>query len=100
MRIALWRCLWGVSRSDSSHLSITGLNGSSFDLDPTRSGGLGEQSSNSAYFLTVCLDTPTSSAIRRQETPCASRILICCCTGADTVMFLSFPGKQLPTTGI
>ena len=90
----------GINRSDSNHLSITGLNGSGFDFDFACSGGLGEQSSNSAYFPAVCLDTPTSLAIRRQETPCASRILICRRTGVDTVMFLSSPGKTTTNQGI
>ena len=83
-----------MNRSASSHLSISGLYGSSFDLDSARTGGLGEQSSNCAYLRTVCRDTPTSLAIRRQETPRASRILIRCCMGVGTV--ISFPSREKP----
>lgn len=100
MRIALWRCLRGINRSASSHLSITGLNGSSFDPEPARSGGLGEQSSSDAYFPAVCLDTPTSLAIRRQETPCAPGNPDMLLHGRRHRHVLSFPGKPLPIPGI
>ena len=83
-----------MNRSVSSHLSISGLYGSSFDFVSTRAGGVGEQSSNCAYLRTVCRDTPTSLAIRRQETPRASRILIRCCMGVYTVMSFPTPGEN------
>ena len=61
----------GMNRSASNHLPINGLYGSSFETAAGRAGGSGEQSSNCAYLRTVCLDTPTSFDIRRQDTPLA-----------------------------
>ncbi len=61
----------GMNRSASNHLPINGLYGSSFETAAGRAGGSGEQSSNCAYLRTVCLDTPTSFAMRRQDTPLA-----------------------------
>ena len=81
-----------MNRSASNHLPINGLYGSSFETAAGRAGGSGEQSSNCAYLRTVCLDTPTSFDIRRQDTPLASRILIRCCMGVGTVM--SFPSRD------
>lgn len=90
-----------MNLSASSHLSINGLYGSSFETAAGRIGGSGEQSSICAYLRTVCLDTPTSFAMRRQDTPLASRTLIRCCMGVGTVM--SFPSrdtcKWLPQLG-
>ena len=91
-RLAVCRCLRGMNLSACSHLSISGLYGSSFETAAGRAGGSGEQSSNCAYLRTVCLDTPTSFDMRRQDTPLASRILIRCCMGVGTVM--SFPSRD------
>lgn len=70
-RLAVCRCLRGMNRSASNHLPINGLYGSSFETAAGRAGGSGEQSSNCAYLRTVCLDTPTSFDMRRQDTPLA-----------------------------
>ena len=60
-----------MNLSASNHLPINGLYGSSFETAAGRAGGSGEQSSNCAYLRTVCLDTPTSFDMRRQDTPLA-----------------------------
>ncbi len=77
-RLAVWRCLRGMSLSAASHESTVPEYASIRERRPFPAAGLGERSSMVAYFLTVSLDTPSRPAISRHDTPWASRILIRC----------------------
>ncbi|WP_432706173.1 hypothetical protein [Bifidobacterium bifidum] len=89
-RLAVWRCLRGMSLSANSHESTVPEYASIRERRPFLTAGFGEQSSMVAYFLTVSLDTPSRLAISRHDTPWASRILIRCCIDTGFVIpFLS-----------
>ena len=86
MRLAVWRCLRGMSPSAASHESTVPEYASVRERRPFLTAGFGEQSSMVAYFLTVSLDTPSRLAISRHDTPWASRILIHCCIDTGFVI--------------
>ena len=100
-RLAVCRCLRGLSRSPSSHDRTARAYGSIVGLVlGLATGGSGEKSPFEAYLATVFLLIPSSRAISRCERPSARIVLISSCFDRGMVMFPSSPSGGTAVEGL